>query len=279
MKYLVAVSGGVDSVVLLDMLASTKHTLIVAHVDHGIRDDSSADARFVEQLAKQYRRPFVSARLELGVHASEDAARRARYAFLHEQAKRFGAKIVVAHHSEDMVETVAINMARGTGWRGLAVMGRSDILRPLLYMTKQQIYTYAMEHRLEWVEDETNATDRYLRNRMRRKIYSRLSDSRREGLLRLRASQLQLRREINKETARLLTGVPMSRHFVTLIDHAVAMELLGAMLKRAADVRPVRPQIERTLLAIKTARPHTTIQVGESIEVTFTPRTFAIKRV
>jgi len=279
MKYLVAVSGGVDSVVLLDMLTRAQHTLIVAHVDHGIRGDSSADARFVEQLAKRYKKPFVSTRLELGPRASEDAARRARYAFLREQAEKFGARIVTAHHTEDVVETIAINFTRGTGWRGLAVMGREDVVRPLLHMTKRQIYDYALKNRLEWVEDETNASDRYLRNRLRRKISSRVNRSDMEAVMTLRARQLQLRHDIGVESTHLLGGLTPSRHFMTQISHQVAVELLGALCERDAGIRPVRPQVERALLAIKTARPRTTVQVGESIEVAFTSRTFTIKRV
>lgn len=279
MKYLVAVSGGVDSVVLLDMLASTNDTLVVAHVDHGIRVDSAADARFVEGLAKKYHRPFVSARLKLGAHASEDRARRARYAFLHEQAEKFGARIVTAHHQEDVLETIAINLTRGTGWRGLAVMGRADITRPLLHLTKKQIYNYAASHRLEWVEDETNATDRYLRNRIRRKIYRVLPESTCQAAMCLRAQQLQLRRDMARETTRLLGGSSPTRHFLTQIDHEVALEILGTMCEREAGVRPIRPQLERALLAIKTAKPRTRAPIGESLEMTFASRTFAIKRV
>lgn len=279
MNYLVAVSGGVDSVVLLDMLASTDNALVVAHVDHGIREESAADARFVQELAKRYRRPFVGTRLELGKRASEDAARRARYAFLHEQAAKFDARIVTAHHKEDVLETIAINLARGTGWRGLAVMGRVDIARPLLHMTKRQIYAYACERRLEWVEDETNATDRYLRNRMRRKIGCDLSGAQSEAVMSLRGRQLQLRRDIARETTRLLGGKVPTRYFMAQLDSDVAIELLGSICRQATGIRPVRPQLERALLAIKTAKPRSAMQLGESIEVTFTSRTFVVKRV
>src|SRR3989344_5293986 len=116
MNYIVAVSGGVDSVVLLDMLIKQKeHNLVVAHFDHGIRVDSDADARFVWELAKKYELSFEVRREELGDAASENTARSHRYAFLRDIAKKYSATIVTAHHADDVVETIAINLTRGTG--------------------------------------------------------------------------------------------------------------------------------------------------------------------
>lgn len=279
MNYLVAVSGGVDSVVLLDMLSKTDHRLVVAHVDHGIRgDDSAADARFVEQLARQYEAPFVSTTLRLGAGASEDAARQARYQFLREQAAKFNAVIATAHHREDVIETIAINLLRGTGWRGLAVMETPGIARPLLALTKRQIYEYALKHRLEWVEDATNADDAYLRNRLRKRLGSAPSRLQ-SDCLRLRAKQLQLRREITRETARLIKTRPPSRHFFTQIDTAAGIELLGSYIQAKSGVRPIRPQLERALIALKTARPATVHDVGDAVQLHFTSRTFSVKRV
>ena len=113
--YVVAVSGGVDSVVLLDVFSKIKHhTLVVAHFDHGIRTDSVHDARFVEALAKKHTLTFETLREELGADASEEKARDRRYAFLRSVAKKYDGRIVTAHHSDDAVETIAINMSRGT---------------------------------------------------------------------------------------------------------------------------------------------------------------------
>lgn len=280
MKYLVAVSGGVDSVVLLDMLVKTKHTLVVAHVDHGIRgEDSHADARFVEALAKSYGVPFVIERLKLRSDASEDMARRGRYTFLREQARIFGAKIATAHHSEDVIETIAINLMRGTGWRGLAVMGGAEIARPLIALTKTQIYMYALSHHLEWVEDETNRSDAYLRNRIRRTISSSLTSSQRQELIRLRAEMLQVRRDIEQEIRRVDEQKLRSRYFMTHIDTAVARELLGDAIAQQTGVRPVRAQIDSALLSIKTARSGSIHHVGERTSLQFTSRTFSINRV
>src|SRR5690606_16183672 len=109
MKYLVAVSGGIDSVVLLDKLASEgTHELVVAHFDHGIRKESFLDAQFVERLSKKYGVPFETRREELGKYASEELARERRYAFLREMAAKHDATIVTAHHMNDIAETIAI---------------------------------------------------------------------------------------------------------------------------------------------------------------------------
>lgn len=278
MKYLVAVSGGVDSVVLLDMLSKSDHQLVVAHVDHGIRgEDSAADARFVAALAKRYRLPFVSTELHLGKLASEERARAGRYDFLFAQAKKFNAIVVTAHHQDDMVETVALNLTRGTGWRGLAVLDRQEMSRPLLALSKAQIYEYAVRHRLEWVEDATNHMDTYLRNRLRAKITTLALDS--QKIAELRAKQLQLRRDIDREATKICQRAAGSRYFMNMLDRASAVEVLGAHMASVCGRRPVRAQLERALHAIKTAKPGSTFQAGDGISLTFTARNYQLSVV
>ena len=278
MKYIVAVSGGVDSVALLDLMSKTKHQLIVAHVDHGIRPDSEADARFVRALAQKYHVPFVSISLTLGASASEDAARSARYQFLREQAAKFSAKIMTAHHQDDLVETIAINCERGTGWRGLAVMGSEEIARPLLGMTKARLYEYALKTHLEWVEDETNATDAYLRNRLRSKINQMVDELSRTKILERRARQLILRRHIEREAERFVDHAS-SRHFLTHCGDTVAEELLGAYVKRLSGQSLTRPEKRRALLAVKTAKPGAIHQIARGIELQFTSRILSVNVV
>ena len=278
MKYVVAVSGGVDSVVLLDMLSRTEHQLIVAHVDHGIRgEESAADARFVAALAKKYQVPFVGTELQLGAKASEEQARAGRYKFLFAQAKQFGATVVTGHHAGDAVETIALNLARGTGWRGLAVMDRAEVKRPLLALHKAQLYDYALTHGLEWVEDATNQSDVYARNRVRAWLAGANIDT--AAVLALRARQLQLRREINVELDRLCKECTNSRHALITIDPEVATELLGATIKRATGIRPTRPQLVRAVLAVKTAKKGTTLQLGSGIHLHFTTRNYTVSVV
>lgn len=277
MKYLVAVSGGVDSVVLLDMLAKKKVDAVVAHVDHGIRDDSADDARFVRQLAQQYGYEYREKALHLGPTASEEQAREARYAFLYELTKEYGATIVTAHHGNDLVETIAINLHRGTGWRGLAVLSRKGIERPLLKYSKSELYDYAMTNKLEWVEDKTNRDRRYLRNQIRAKLAQALPHEARQTLTELRNKQVALFDAIEEESNELLLGCNNVRHLLTQIDQRVAMELLGALIATNAGVRPTRPQLERALIAVKTAKPGAVCHVGSGVLLRFKSRVFSVE--
>lgn len=277
MKYILAVSGGVDSVVLLDMFSKTKHALIVAHVDHGIRgDESAADARFVQALAKQYKLPYVAKELHLPAAASEEMARNARYEFLFEQAAIYRATVVTAHHRGDAVETIALNIQRGTGWRGLAVLNRTEVHRPFVAMTKQQLYDYALKNRLEWVEDATNQQDVYTRNRIRRKINERNVDT--QSVMTLRTKQLQLRHDIDKEIDRLLVTHRGSRYFLKMLPDEIAAELLGAEIAKHAP-RPMRPRLLRAVHAVKTAAAGTVYQLGDGVTLHFTTRNYTVSVV
>lgn len=275
MKYIVAVSGGVDSVALLDMLAKSEHHLIVAHVDHGIRPESAADARFVEALAKRYGLPYQSATLQLGEAASEERARDARYDFLYTLAREHKAMIATAHHQDDMIGSIAINLQRGTGWRGLAVLNRSGITRPLLGMTKAQLYAYALKHQLEWVEDETNHDKKYLRNRLRASVVS-MPPEKTRAVVELRQRQLQLAHDIDREVERVLKMFAGNRQPYTMIDTHTATELLRSYVHTQTSYRPTTEQAERLLLAIKTARVHTTVDVASGVFVRFSAQEFIV---
>ncbi len=278
MKYVVAVSGGVDSVVLLDMLVKiAKHELVVAHFDHGIRKSSDGDARFVRGIAEKYKLPFETLREELGESASEELARERRYAFLHGVADKHEARLITAHHQDDLLETIAINIERGTGWRGLAVFGNEAVKRPLLEMTKQEIYTYALKHQLEWVEDETNASDKYLRNRLRRSLHRGLKPNERAVLLQLWLKQQSSKEAISIEAERILQqGQEASRYVFICIEELSAVELLRTLLARQG-ASLTRPQRRRMLHAIKTMQPDSTFEAGGGVSVEFTKRKFFVK--
>lgn len=275
MKYIVAVSGGVDSVVLLDMVAKKhpKDQLVVAHFEHGIRgEESKNDERFVKLLAQKYGLEYIVENGELAKNASEAEAREKRYDFLHRAAEKYSGQIVTAHHQDDLIETVALNIQRGTGWRGLTPLADIRIIRPLLGRNKKSIYDYALRNNLEWVEDSTNASDAYTRNRLRKKMQN-LSQEKVDALLKLHRLQFQLRKEIEAEGNRFILFTD-SRYFLTMVNGRVAMELLRAKTK----ARLTRPQLERLLLAIKTSRPGTEYQPGAGITVQFTSRDIIVEQ-
>ncbi|MBC7565213.1 tRNA lysidine(34) synthetase TilS [Candidatus Saccharibacteria bacterium] len=270
--YIVAVSGGVDSVVLLHMLAQTEeHVIVVAHFDHGIRSDSADDAVFVKNLAHEYEVTFETRREELGSKASEDIARQRRYAFLRDVARKHNGRVVTAHHADDVVETITINFKRGTGWRGLAVLD-SDIMRPLLHLSKAELVDYAQQHALEWREDSTNNSDVYLRNRIRHLTQVLDKDVKRQ-LLSLRAQQIDTKQHIDQSIAEIVGDGPQySRYFFTHIPARVAVECL----RYATSAQLTRPQLERALLAVKTASPKSSYQAGSGITFDFTTRNFSL---
>ena len=172
---LVAVSGGVDSVALLDLLAQLGGefglTLVVAHVDHGIQPLSARAAEAGRRLAGAHRLPFEHTALALGPGTTETAARRARYAWLREVQQRRGAKyLVTAHHRDDQIETVLLRALRGSapsGLAGISAKSRGGLVRPLLPFTRAELAGYVAERGLPVHEDPANRDPRHLRSWIR----------------------------------------------------------------------------------------------------------------
>ncbi|MDR2524328.1 MAG: tRNA lysidine(34) synthetase TilS [Candidatus Nomurabacteria bacterium] len=310
MKYILAISGGVDSVVLLDKVvkcarlskpvsssgclgpvstsspenfslrenivrgtpsgAATQTALsgstgfIVAHFDHGIRAESGNDADFVRDLAKKYGLEFILGEGNLGRDASEELARIKRYEFLRGVAE--GGKIVTAHHADDLLETVIINLIRGTGWRGLAPFWSSDILRPLLGESKAEIVRYAIENNLQWVEDETNYTPKYLRNRVR-DLTARLSGEQRRELRELYTKQANLRAEIEQILATVFQNDNDNHYHYQKSYENLPGETAIEILNKMTYERLTHPQLGRLRAAIASAKSGDIIQPGGGLMV------------
>lgn len=176
-RYVVAVSGGVDSMVLLDLLANAPgYKVVVAHLDHGWRADSGVDAAMVQQVAAAHEVPVVVARLMLDKR-DEASARQARYTALrHIAAQHQVDGIVLGHHLDDHIETSVMSLSRG-GDRHAAVPmrpARDGLLRPLLTVPKSDIMAHAQKHGLKWHEDSSNQDVRYRRNWIRQVGLQRL---------------------------------------------------------------------------------------------------------
>ena len=270
----VAVSGGVDSMVLLSKLCDQydPSSLVVAHFDHGIRDDSREDAAFVRMTVKQYGCLYEMRREELGAQASEELARDRRYAFLFDMVKKYDAPLVTAHHLDDLVETIALNIQRGTGWRGLTPFSRA-IERPLLSMEKREIIAYAQKHKITWREDSTNTDTRYARNQIRLSATRLPVDTKRQ-LLSLYVTQRMLRDAIEEETRVYVgKGNERNRYDFIMLPQKVQLEAI----RQVTRGRLTRPQCARLALRIATARPRTRYQAGSFVEVQFTTRTFTVE--
>lgn len=274
-RYVLAVSGGVDSVVMLDMLSRLPNLeLVVAHFDHGIRDESHEDRELVQELANKYQLPFEFERVELGKNASEEIARKKRYDFLKRIAGKYSATLVTAHHADDVIETIAINFTRGTGWRGLAVLD-SGIIRPMTKLTKSEILDYAKKNGLIWHEDSTNKSDKYLRNRIRQKLLNLDDDSKRQ-LLGLWQQQKNTKKEINTIINEICAiNEVYSRSIVDNMDENAAIEII----RHITFGRLTRPQMKKVLIAIKTFLPSKICYPGGDVRIDFSSRNLTVKLI
>lgn len=257
--YVVAVSGGVDSVVLLDLLSQEPDMkLTVAHFDHGIRDDSAEDRRFVQDLTQRYGLPFVYDEGHLGPDASEARAREARYKFLRQVRQASSARaLVTAHHQDDLVETAILNMLRGTGRRGLtSLQSRGDILRPLLNVPKSDIRAYAQANGLKWREDPSNQDTKYQRNYVRQEIMPRFSPAEREKLVNMLGDMKTTNQQLDSALSDLLNtqGNLIKRQWFNRLPHPVAKEMMAAWLRDNGVRGFDRQTIERLVAAAKTAQ-------------------------
>jgi tRNA(Ile)-lysidine synthase len=273
-KYVVAVSGGVDSVSLLHVLRTQAGLeLVVAHFDHGIRPDSKLDRQFVAALAEAYGLPFYFAEGGLGTDASEATAREARYAFLRNIRQQTRARaIITAHHQDDVLETAIINLLRGTGRKGLSSLrNRADIERPLLRASKADIQDYARRNRLRWREDSSNGDPKYLRNHVRLNIVPRLDGPGRAQLLGLVDKSGHNNEAIDALLVKYLSDngsdKQLRRQPLIGLPHEVAREVVAAWL-RANELRDFdRRTLERLVVGAKTGRPGSRLNVLRSVDL------------
>ena len=174
----VAVSGGADSVALLFLLKTLTDLypiqLICCHVNHGLRDESSEEALFVQSLCETWHIPFHARALSLQITSNiEETARKARYAALWDMAKDTGAEMIATgHHQEDQAETVLMHLMYGAGGRGLAGMKEFNrgIWRPLLQVSKEDLKAMLNEQQVPWREDKTNQSNIFIRNAIRNTV-------------------------------------------------------------------------------------------------------------
>lgn len=175
---IVALSGGVDSMVLFDVIYANNKNLVIAHVNHNKREESKQEFEYIKALAKQKKVRFEGLTLSKEQTSNfQHESRLRRYDFFRAVAGKYGAKkIAVAHHLDDQVETVLMRIVRGTSFQGYTGikeirMDRNvSIIRPLMHVKKEDILTYAKDHNISYFEDASNQEDMYTRNRFRNNI-------------------------------------------------------------------------------------------------------------
>lgn len=185
-RILVGVSGGADSVVLLHILLKLGFECVVAHCNFHLRgEESMRDELFVEKLAEKYKliykkTDFDTVRFAKSNKISiEMAAREMRYAWFKKLAPENKCQtIATAHHTDDSIETLLLNMIRGTGLKGLTGIEprNGDIVRPVLCCTRSEIEQYAQKNKLEYITDSTNLANEYSRNKIRNLILPMMAD-------------------------------------------------------------------------------------------------------
>ncbi len=267
---LVAVSGGADSVALLDLLHGVAPdlglSLVVAHVDHGIQTAGRPVGRTVGKLAEKYGLPFETVELHLGPDATETVARRARYAWLREVQHRLGAAyLVTAHHRDDQVETVVLRALRGSAPAGLAGIvrrGRDGLVRPLLPFTHDELVAHAAARGLTAHSDPANADPRHLRSWVRTQLLPLLKDrlgARVTGDLRRLGRQAAADRRAWDRALELVpelglqvssTGFAVARGALLGYDETLAVALLRAAARRAGGGLVLGPARARRLVAL-----------------------------
>lgn len=256
-RYILAVSGGVDSMALLHLLAGRPDLeLVVAHFNHGIRDDSDEDENLVAQKADDYGLLFVTTKGRLGAGTSEATARQARYEFLrHVKQQQQAAAIVTAHHQDDLLETIILNLLRGTRRKGLTPFtSQPDIIRPLTDRTKAELINYAKDQGLVWREDSTNQNLNYRRNYIRHQVVPRLTSEQRQQLLQLNQQTVAVNQEIDQLLANWLGDRLDRRQFIAL-PHDISREVMAAWLRQHHITDFSAQTIERLVAAAKTYQP------------------------
>lgn len=217
-RVLLAVSGGVDSMVMVRLFSHLGLPFAIAHCNFSLRGkDSELDMELVKNTAHNLKVPFYSITFNTPEYSRQkgisiqEAARELRYNWLADTAKAHQYSLIAtAHHLDDSIETMLINLLRGTGIRGLAGIPliNGNIIRPLLFATREEIESFADQQQVTFRTDVSNLQDKYLRNRLRHHIIPVLKEldpgfhhTMQSFLIRMKASSEVLEKEVNQQKA------------------------------------------------------------------------------
>ncbi|PCI25090.1 tRNA lysidine(34) synthetase TilS [Candidatus Peregrinibacteria bacterium] len=231
-KIVVALSGGVDSCVLLHVLYQKTKDIVIAHLNHNIRgSESDADQVFVEILARKYEIPLYQKKLE-EAPVSEDDARKQRYVFLQEVCDKEHAKcLAVAHHLDDQAETVLLQLLRGaSAFSPMPEFASNNVWRPLLHFSKQDIIEYAQTNQIRWREDASNTENHFSRNKLRNIIlpeFEKMNDQAIKHIVEFSQESLLQKQYITKQAEKYIAGrTALSRTEFIQLDSVIQHEII-----------------------------------------------------
>ncbi|MFN5334718.1 MAG: tRNA lysidine(34) synthetase TilS [Bacteroidota bacterium] len=223
---IIAISGGVDSMVLAELCKNNGYSIVLAHCNFQLRDaESTRDQTFVESYATQHQLQIFIEAFETKKYVSkhsigiQEAARSLRYAWLHQLAEKLFLEtglptyILTAHHADDQIETLMMHFFRGTGLKGLTGIPERNgrIIRPLLNYAKKELLDYAKEHKIAFVEDSSNLSSDYTRNFFRNeiipaleKVYPSVKNNLLDNIRRFKSTELLYREAITPMLKRMM---------------------------------------------------------------------------
>jgi tRNA(Ile)-lysidine synthase len=243
-KVIIAVSGGIDSMVLLDLFRKSNYAIMVAHCNFNLRgNDSIADEQLVATYCKNHQIKFISKSFDIESSASTQVtARNLRYDWFNSllSSENFDC-IATAHHADDQLETILMNLVKGTGVNGLKGISvvNTNLIRPLLFTNKNNISAYAEEQNIHYREDVSNQSDKYLRNKYRLNIIPQLkeinpsiTDHIQDFSERMKSAQIIIDKQINNDLKRILkvedqvTQIDLSRLNLSAYKQTLIYETL-----------------------------------------------------
>jgi len=269
-RVICAVSGGADSMALLWCMYMLREKLGIilqcAHFNHQLRgEESERDAAFVRQFCEDYHIPFhyATAKVVAGEKGLEAAAREARYAYL----RSLPGTVATAHTADDNAETVLMHMLRGTGLKGLGGIApkTGNVVRPMLSVTRDEVIAFLEEYSIPFVEDSTNHTDDFLRNRLRHHIMPLLRSE--NPKFAHNASQMALRLREDEDFLRSATPKTAQVSELISMHPAIRARAIAVFLEEGGIKEPSSQQIDAVEVILKSQKPSATVCFPNGVTV------------
>ena len=280
-----AISGGVDSMCLLDIVKRYKVNIICAHVNHNLRKESYEEYEFVKSYCEKNNIIFEGIVLDKIDNGNlESEFRNKRYEFFEKIINKYNAKyLLTAHHGDDLMETILMRIVRGSsidgysGFNKISKRNKYDILRPLIYLTKNDLYEYANSNEIEYREDKTNESDKYTRNRYRKYILPKLKEENKNVHKKfikfsneLNESYNFINKYINNQIIKYYSNNKLNIEKVKNEDNIIIRKIIYSVLKKIYnnDINLINDNnINEIVKIIKSNKPNLSVNLPKNIIV------------